>query len=77
MLARYGGEEFALALPGCDLEDAGTLVERLRAATPSEQTASAGLVIWDGDESAETLFGRADKALYAAKSSGRDRIVTG
>ena len=77
VLARYGGEEFAVALPGCDLEDAGTLVERLRAATPSEQTASAGLVIWDSSESAETLFGRADKALYAAKSSGRDRIVTG
>jgi diguanylate cyclase (GGDEF)-like protein len=76
VLARYGGEEFALALPGCDLEDAGLLVERLRAATPAEQTASAGLVIWDGSESAERLFGRADKALYEAKTSGRDRIVT-
>ena len=39
VLARYGGEEFALALPGCDLDDAGLLVERLRAATPAEQTA--------------------------------------
>jgi diguanylate cyclase (GGDEF)-like protein len=77
VLARYGGEEFALALPGCDLHDAGVLIERLRAATPSEQTASAGLVRWDGEESAERLFGRADKALYAAKDSGRDRIVTG
>lgn len=77
VLARYGGEEFAIALPGCDLNDAGVLVERLRAATPAEQTASAGLVRWDGEESAEHLFGRADKALYAAKESGRDRIVNG
>ncbi len=77
ILARYGGEEFAFALPGCDLGDAATLVERLRAATPAGQTASAGLVLWDGDESAEHLFGRADKALYQAKASGRDRIVTG
>ena len=77
VLARYGGEEFALALPGCDLGDAGNLIERLRAATPGGQTASAGLVLWDGDESAEHLFGRADKALYEAKETGRDRIVTG
>jgi diguanylate cyclase (GGDEF)-like protein len=77
ILARYGGEEFALALPGCDLTDAGVLVERLRGATPAEQTASAGLVRWDGAESAERLFGRADKALYAAKDAGRDRIVNG
>jgi diguanylate cyclase (GGDEF)-like protein len=77
VLARYGGEEFAIALPGCDLDDAGLLVERLRAATPAEQTASAGLVLWDGAESAERLFGRADKALYRAKETGRDRIVNG
>jgi diguanylate cyclase (GGDEF)-like protein len=77
VLARYGGEEFALALPGCDLNDAAILVERLRAATPAEQTASAGLVRWDGQESAERLFGRADKALYVAKDAGRDRIVNG
>jgi diguanylate cyclase (GGDEF)-like protein len=75
VLARYGGEEFALALPGCDLDDASMLVERLRAATPAGQTASAGLVLWDGEESAERIFGRADKALYEAKESGRDRIV--
>ena len=52
-------------------------VERLRAATPEEQTCSVGLVLWDGSESAERMFGRADKALYEAKESGRDRIVTG
>jgi diguanylate cyclase (GGDEF)-like protein len=77
VLARYGGEEFALALPGCDLDDATGLIERLRAAMPAEQTASAGLAVWDGEETAEALFGRADRALYAAKEGGRDRIVTG
>ena len=50
VLARYGGEEFALALPGCDLNDANILVERLRAATPEAQTCSVGLVRWDGEE---------------------------
>ena len=75
VLARYGGEEFAIALPGCDARDASLLVERLRASTPKEQTCSAGLVIWDGEETTERIFGRADKALYEAKETGRDRIV--
>ena len=74
-LARYGGEEFALALPGCELADANLLIERLRASTPAGQTCSVGLVIWDGSETAEALFERADKALYVAKRQGRDRIV--
>lgn len=75
VLARYGGEEFALALPGCDVNDAGVLLERLRVATPEQQTCSVGLVLWDGEESSERIFGRADTALYAAKEAGRDRIV--
>ncbi len=74
-LARYGGEEFALALPGCSLDDAVALTERLRAVTPSEETCSAGIVLWDGEESSEHLVGRADRALYAAKDAGRNRIV--
>jgi diguanylate cyclase (GGDEF)-like protein len=77
VLARYGGEEFALALPGCDLENAGALAERLRSAMRESQTCSVGIVAWDGEEDAERLFGRADKALYAAKEAGRDRVVSG
>jgi diguanylate cyclase (GGDEF)-like protein len=75
-LARYGGEEFTVALPGCTLDNAKDLVERLRAAMPSGQTVSAGLACWNGRESAEELVGRADAALYEAKRSGRDRLVT-
>src|SRR5204862_159914 len=41
-ITRYGGEEFALVLPNCSLEDATDLLERVRAATPAGQTASAG-----------------------------------
>ena len=75
-LARYGGEEFAVALPGCTLVNAKDIVERLRAAMPSGQTVSAGVACWNGRESAEELVGRADAALYEAKRSGRDRLVT-
>jgi diguanylate cyclase (GGDEF)-like protein/PAS domain S-box-containing protein len=75
MLARYGGEEFAVALPGCDLDRAAELVDRLREVTAAEQSCSAGLACWDGSESAERLLGRADSALYEAKQAGRDRTV--
>ncbi len=76
MLARYGGEEFSLLLPDVDADDATALVERLRAGTPEGETCSAGIAEWDGEESAESLVGRADAALYAAKRAGRDRIET-
>lgn len=75
LLARYGGEEFAVALPGCDVDLASRLVERLRAVTPGGQSCSAGLACWDGEESADDLLGRADAALYEAKQGGRDRTV--
>ena len=74
-LARYGGEEFSVALPGCRLENAKDIVERLRAVMPGDQTVSAGVVCWNGRETAEELVGRADAALYEAKRMGRDRLV--
>jgi diguanylate cyclase (GGDEF)-like protein len=75
VLARYGGEEFALALPGCLAVEAESLLERLREAMPHGETCSAGLAWWNGEESAQALFGRADSALYVAKARGRDRVV--
>jgi diguanylate cyclase (GGDEF)-like protein/PAS domain S-box-containing protein len=74
-LARYGGEEFSVILPGCTLDDALGLVERLRQQTPEGETCSAGIAEWDGAEQAEGLVGRADAALYRAKRGGRDRSV--
>jgi len=77
LLARYGGEEFALALSGGSAHADAGLIERLRSVTPEGVTCSAGLVRWDGAESAEKLLGRADAALYEAKRAGRDRVVAG
>ena len=75
ILARYGGEEFALALPGTNLEHAQEMLDRLRESLPEDQTCSAGVCQWDGEESAEQLTARADTLLYAAKAAGRDRVL--
>jgi diguanylate cyclase (GGDEF)-like protein len=76
LLVRYGGEEFALALPHCGVEEALVIVERLRSLIPDGQSCSAGVVSWDGEESATELLGRADEALYDAKRGGRNQSVT-
>jgi diguanylate cyclase (GGDEF)-like protein/PAS domain S-box-containing protein len=75
LLARLGGEEFAVALPDCDLGSAESVADRFRSLTPDGETCSVGVAQWDGLESAETLLGRADRALYAAKDAGRNRTV--
>lgn len=76
-LARWGREEFALLLPDCGGDETVPLeiVERVRAATPYGQTASVGLAIWNGSETAATLTERADLPLYAAKETGRDQAL--
>ena len=64
-------------LPGLQARQReGGIVERLRAAMPAGQTVSAGVACWNGRESADELVGRADGALYEAKRTGRDRLVT-
>jgi diguanylate cyclase (GGDEF)-like protein len=75
LLARYGGEEFALLIPGGAVAQAVELLDRLRPLTPSGQTFSAGVAVWDGQESSEALFARADAALYEAKGAGRNRAA--
>ena len=74
LLARYGGEEFAVLLPGCSLEEASQVLERLRSSTPAV-TCSAGLVEHAPGETAEQLTRRADRALYLAKRDGRNRLI--
>jgi diguanylate cyclase (GGDEF)-like protein len=73
LLARYGGEEFAIVLPGCELEEAEQIVERLRRNVPLAQTCSIGLAASTGEPHDE-LVARADAALYAAKAAGRDCV---
>jgi PleD family two-component response regulator len=51
------------------------MLERLRGMVPEGETCSAGVCLWDGEESAEALIARADAAQYDAKAAGRDRVV--
>ncbi|MFI5937942.1 GGDEF domain-containing protein [Actinoplanes sp. NPDC051494] len=74
LLVRYGGEEFALVVETGGAQ-AGELLDRLRPLTPSGQTFSAGVAVWDGQEPSDALFARADAALYEAKRTGRDRVA--
>jgi diguanylate cyclase (GGDEF)-like protein len=75
LIARYGGEEFAILLTATDAAQAEQVVETLRRRVPLDETVSAGIAQWDGVESGPELFARADRALYEAKRSGRDRSV--
>jgi len=75
LLARYGGEEFTLVLPLCDAEQAEQLIERLRPLTPERQTFSAGVAIWNGEDSMTELLRTADIALLSAKKDGRNRTM--
>ena len=75
LLARYGGEEFAVLFPNTDPHKASRTLDRLRRVTPDGQTFSAGVAVWDPTTDPGTAIAEADEALYAAKRSGRDRIV--
>ncbi len=75
MLARYGGEEFVVLLREDDLQAARTVIDRLRAATPREQSCSAGVARLAKGETPLALVERADHALYEAKRAGRDRSL--
>lgn len=81
--ARYGGEEFALLVVDANLEQASILVDRIRqrvaslatGATTEPVTVSIGVAQFRDGDTAHSLIGRADVALYAAKDSGRNRVV--
>ncbi len=77
LLCRYGGEEFGVLMPGATAEQAAEVLERLRGVTPRSQTFSAGVACWDRQEISDELVARADRALYAAKAAGRDRVTVG
>ncbi|WP_054958355.1 sensor domain-containing diguanylate cyclase [Paenibacillus dakarensis] len=80
--ARWGGEELAVYLPGLGIEQAVQVAERIRLRVADETdprvTVSCGISEWNWEHdriSVESLFYRADMALYDAKHSGRNRIV--
>ncbi len=82
LLARWGGEEFTVVIPGVNEVNAFQFAEKLRkiiaASTFAEHlsiTCSFGVSSYKIGEEAETLLKRADKALYSAKESGRNRCV--
>jgi diguanylate cyclase (GGDEF)-like protein len=79
--ARYGGEEMALLLPGGGTDDAVEVAERIRLAVAAipldtrQVTVSIGVSTTDGSCSAELLIEAADRALYASKEAGRNRVT--
>jgi diguanylate cyclase (GGDEF)-like protein len=74
-IARLDGNQFAIVLPDCGLGEAVEVLDRVRAATPRGQHASAGVARWDAEEPVEMLVDRCRGALDAAKAAGRDVTI--
>ncbi|HLH11920.1 MAG TPA: PleD family two-component system response regulator [Methylovirgula sp.] len=86
LVCRLGGEEFVIVMPDTHLDVATKIAERVRAEVERERfvvaedgsriavTVSIGLAERGHDGEPEGLFRRADRALYRAKSSGRNRV---
>jgi len=85
-IARIGGEEFVVLLPNIEYSNAITLANKLREkigrnrlnvkshSKPLKLTISAGVSMYQMGEEIDTLIERADKALYKAKNSGRNKV---
>lgn len=86
IVGRYGGEEFCIALPATDSVTAFGLAETMRIAIAESEvaelddrhslTASIGVTdLTQGAENIQGMIDQADKALYIAKETGRNRVV--
>ena len=83
-IGRYGGEEFVLLLPGCDLDAAAGIADRLRRGVEElgqpprfgerPLTISIGVCVQLPGEDVSDTLQRADAAMYAAKRGGRNRV---
>lgn len=84
-VARYGGEEFIIVLPDVTLYEAAAALERLQRELTKKiflnenerilVTFSAGVALRAPDESQEDVIARADKAMYQAKQTGKNRVI--
>lgn len=84
-VARFGGEEFVVLFPETEPADARSVVDKLREhvgklpfhfrGEPVTVTFSAGLAGFVAGDTEESVFDRADRALYQAKGAGRDRVI--
>jgi diguanylate cyclase (GGDEF)-like protein len=88
LAGRWGGEEFAVLLPETDLEGGAKLAERIRHTFAEQElvaanghtfqvTASFGVAAFPAASSPEQLVADADRALYDAKRSGKNRVGAG
>ncbi len=83
LVGRYGGEEFCVVLPKLHLDKAAEIAERIRQTIEKKSCSGVNITISLGVSCLESntnkpdeLINQADKALYAAKKSGRNRVVT-
>jgi diguanylate cyclase (GGDEF)-like protein/PAS domain S-box-containing protein len=82
LIARWGGEEFVIMLKNVTLDEAKTIIEKVRASVEKNKindtisaTASFGITKYILGEDIKKTFKRVDDALYEAKKSGRNRAV--
>ncbi|SDC27752.1 PAS domain S-box-containing protein/diguanylate cyclase (GGDEF) domain-containing protein [Paenibacillus sp. CF095] len=81
VVARYGGEEFVIILPNCEEEQAIGIAERYRSQVALADwgeyniTVSIGAATVIEEDTEKSLFQRADNALYASKTGGRNRVT--
>lgn len=90
LVARYGGEEFAVLFTGVSIQTARTTLDTARATVATKRyrlretdaplgeiTFSAGLAAAEPSDGLSTVFHRADRLLYAAKTAGRNCLLVG
>ncbi|MEQ1765838.1 MAG: GGDEF domain-containing protein, partial [Methylotenera sp.] len=85
-VARFGGEEFVILLPDTSIEAAVDTVSRLQRALTKQFflgnnerlliTFSAGVALFKKEEEQIAVLNRADQAMYLAKKSGKNRVMT-